>query len=190
LLLAGVFHDVGKKATQTMDENGRIRFLGHDKVGADIAAARLRTLSFSNQAIKQVETAVTGHMRPLQLAQTGKLPSRRAIYRYFHATQETGLDISLLSLADHLATYDGVGDEAQWQNLVMVVAELFRHYFEQYEETVAPELLINGHDLMQLLHIPAGPEIGRILRLVKEAQAAGELNSREQALDFAQKSHY
>ena len=190
LRLAGMFHDVGKKATQTIDENGRIRFLGHDKVGADIAAARLRTLSFSNQAIKQVETAVNGHMRPLQLAQTGKQPSRRAVYRYFRATQETGLDIGLLSLADHLATFGGVGDVAQWQNLVAVVAELFRHYFEQYEETVAPEPLINGRDLMQILHIPAGPEIGRILRLVQEAQAAGEITTSEQALDFAKKSSH
>ena len=185
LRLDGVFHDVGKKETQTIEESGRIRFLGHDKVGADIAARRLRQMAFSNRAIKQVETAVNGHMRPLQLAQNGKRPSRRAIFRYFRATEETGLDIGLLSLADHLATYGGVGDETAWHNLVTVVLELFRHYFEQYEETVSPEPLINGRDLIQLLKIPAGPEIGRILRLVQEAQAAGELTSREEALEFA-----
>jgi poly(A) polymerase/tRNA nucleotidyltransferase (CCA-adding enzyme) len=185
LRLDAVFHDIGKKETQTVEGSGRIRFLGHDAVGAELAAARLRQLTFSNQAIKKVETAVAHHMRPLQLAQTGKRPSRRAIFRYFRATQETGLDIGLLSLADHLATYNGIGQEDAWQNLVMVVTELFRHYFEQYEETVSPEPLINGRDLMQLLKIPAGPEIGRILRLVQEAQASGEIASREQALEFA-----
>jgi len=185
LRLDGVFHDVGKKDSQTIEESGRIRFLGHDKVGADLAATRLRELTFSNRAVNQVETAVAGHMRPLQLAQTGKKPSRRAIYRYFRATEETGLDIGLLSLADHLATYNGIGDNIQWQNLITVVVELFRHYFEQYEETVAPEPLINGRDLIQLLKIPAGPEIGRILRLVQESQAAGELSTREDALEFA-----
>jgi putative nucleotidyltransferase with HDIG domain len=185
LRLDGVFHDVGKKETQTLAEDGRIRFLGHDKVGAEIAAARLRQLSFNNRAIKQVETAVANHMRPLMLAQTGKRPSRRAIFRYFRDTEETGLDVGLLSLADHLATYDGIGDETQWHNLLLVVIELFRHYFEQYEETVAPEPLINGRDLIQLLKIPAGQEIGRILRLVQEAQAAGELTTREEALEFA-----
>ncbi len=188
LRLAGVFHDVGKKASQTIEESGRIRFLGHDAVGAALAAARLRTLAFNNRAIKQVETAVANHMRPLQLAQTGKRPSRRAIYRYFLSTEETGLDIGLLSLADHLATFDGTGDETQWQNLISVVTELFRHYFEQYAETVAPEPLINGRDLMQLLEIPAGPELGRLLRLVQEAQAAGELTTREEALAFANQS--
>ncbi|MBE2222306.1 MAG: CCA tRNA nucleotidyltransferase [Anaerolineae bacterium] len=185
LYLDGLFHDVGKKESQTIDESGRIRFLGHDAAGAALAGARLRTLAFSNQAIKQVETAVAHHMRPLQLAQTGKVPSRRAIYRYFLATQETGLDIGLLSLADHLATFDGIGDETQWHNLITVILELFRHYFEQYEETVAPEPLINGRDLIKTLKIPAGPEIGRILRLVQEAQAAGELTTRDEALEFA-----
>ncbi|MCZ7670121.1 MAG: hypothetical protein M5U34_24565 [Chloroflexi bacterium] len=85
-----------------------------------------------------METAVAHHMRPLQLAQNGPRPSRRAIYRYFRATGETGLDIGLLSLADHLATYDGRGDSEQWRNLVAVVTELFRHYFEQHETTVSP----------------------------------------------------
>jgi putative nucleotidyltransferase with HDIG domain len=188
LRLDGLFHDVGKKKSQTVEPSGRIRFLGHDKVGADLAAARLRRLAFSNRTVKQVETAVANHMRPLQLAQTGKRPSRRVIYRYFRAAQETGLDVGLLSLADHLATFDGIGDETQWQNLITVVIELFRHYFEQYEETVAPEPLINGRDLIQILKISAGPEIGRILRLVQEAQAAGELTTREEALEFAHQS--
>ncbi len=185
LRLDGLFHDVGKKDTQTIAESGRIRFLGHDKIGAELSAKRLRQMTFSNKVVKQVETAVNSHMRPLQLAQNGKRPSRRAIYRYFRATEETGLDIGLLSLADHLATYGGVGDEIAWHNLVTVVLELFRHYFDQYEETVSPEPLLNGHDLIQLLKIPAGPEVGRILRLVQEAQAAGELTSREEALEFA-----
>ena len=185
LRLDGVFHDVGKKDTQTIEESGRIRFLGHDKVGAELAGKRLRQMTFSNKAVKQVETAVNAHMRPLQLAQDGKRPSRRAIYRYFRATEETGLDIGLLSLADHLATYGGVGDEIAWHNLVTVIVELFRHYFNQYEDTVSPEPLINGRDLIHLLKIPAGPEIGRILRLVQEAQAAGELTTRKEALEFA-----
>ncbi|PIE81724.1 MAG: hypothetical protein CSA11_03485 [Chloroflexi bacterium] len=184
LRLDGVFHDVGKKATQTIADNGHIRFLGHDKVGAELAAKCLRHMTFSNKAIKQVETVVNGHMRPLQLAHTGKRPSRRAIYRYFRATEEMGLDIGLLSLADHLATYEGAGDEVAWHNLVTVVLELFRHYFHQYEDTVSPELWLNGRDLIQLFNIPPGPEIGHILRLVQEAQAAGELTSREEAQEF------
>lgn len=188
LRLAALCHDIGKKATQTIEADGRIRFLGHDDVGAALAAARLRQLTFSNQVCKQVETAVAHHMRPLLLAQSGKTPSRRAVYRYFQAAYETGLDIALLSLADHLATYNGSGEAAAWQNLLNVVAELFRQYFEEFATTVAPQSLLNGRDLIEALHIPAGPEVGRILRLIQEAQAAGDISTREEALAFAHQS--
>jgi tRNA nucleotidyltransferase/poly(A) polymerase len=185
LHLDALFHDAGKLSTRTVDEEGRIRFLGHDKAGAEVAAVRLRALKFSRQAIKQVETAVAHHMRPFSLAQTGKPLSRRAIFRYFRAAGETGLDVGLLALADHLATYEGMGDTAVWEHLLAVVAELFRHYFHLFTETVAPEMLVNGRDLMEELNLPSGPEIGRLLRLVQEAQAAGSLHTRAEALAFA-----
>ncbi|MCB8984051.1 MAG: HDIG domain-containing protein [Ardenticatenaceae bacterium] len=188
LRLGGLFHDVGKKTTQTVTEDGRIRFLGHDGAGAELANGRLRQLTFSNQAIKHVETIVAGHMRPMLLAATGSAPSRRAIYRYFQATQTAGLDICLLSLADHLGTYGGPGPEAEWQQLVAVVTRLLAHYFDHHTDTVAPEPLVDGHDLIRLLQIQPGPEIGRLLRLIQEAQAAGEIHNREDALLLAQRS--
>lgn len=188
LRLGALFHDVGKRETQMVGEDGRIRFLSHDAVGAVLTANRLRQLALSNQAIKQVETIVAGHMRPLNLATTGSLPSRRAIYRYFQATQTAGLDIGLLSLADHLATYGGPGPADVWRQLVVTVERLFAHYFDHHADTVAPPALLDGHDLIHHLHIRPGPEIGRLLRLIEEAQAAGEIHSREEALAFAQQS--
>lgn len=188
LRLGALFHDVGKRETQTVGDDGRIRFLGHDAVGAVLTTNRLRQLTLSNQAIKQVETIVAGHMRPLNLATTGSLPSRRAIYRYFQATQTAGLDIGLLSLADHLATYGGPGPADIWRQLVATVARLFAHYFDHHADTVAPPALLDGHDLIQHLRLRPGPEIGRLLRLIEEAQAAGEIHSREEALAFAQQS--
>ncbi|MBK8985240.1 MAG: HDIG domain-containing protein [Chloroflexi bacterium] len=185
LRLGALFHDVGKKATQTIEADGRIRFLGHDGVGAAMANGRLRQLCLSNQAIKHVEVIVAGHMRPLQLAGTAGLPSRRAIYRYFQATQTAGLDIGLLSLADHLATYDGPGPMEIWAHLVNVVARLLRHYFDHHADTIAPPPLLDGHELARQLQLKPGPEIGRLLRLIREAQAAGEIHSREEALALA-----
>ncbi len=187
LRLAALFHDVGKKETQTIEENGRIRFLGHEKVGAERAGSRLRRLTLSNQAIKHVKQIVAGHMRPLHLANEAKGPSRRAIFRYFRAAGSAGLDIGLLSLADHLATYNGPGPDTQWTRLLDVVSILFSHYFERHTETVAPPPLIDGRDLINELHITPGIEIGRILRLVQEAQAAGEIIDRAQALNFARR---
>ncbi len=188
LWLGALFHDVGKGATQTVDENGRIRFLGHDTVGATMAAHRLRQLTLSNQAVKHIETIVAGHMRPLLLLNAGGLPSRRAVYRYFRDTQTAGLDIGLLTLADHLGTYDGPGSAEAWAHLIAIVARLFSHYFDHYTDTVAPAPLLDGRDLITHLRLLPGPEIGRLLRLVQEAQAAGEIHTRAEALEFARRS--
>lgn len=193
LRLGALFHDVGKAHTQTIELDGvagrRVRFLGHEKAGAELTGQILRRLSLSNEAIAQVKKIVAGHMRPLHLANSGGNLSRRAVYRYFRATAVAGINIALLSLADHLATYDGMGPETQWQALLNVVSELCTHYFERYEETVAPPPLVDGRTLMQALDLTAGPEIGRLLRLIQEAQAAGDLQTAEAAIDFARTCH-
>ncbi|HEY7269825.1 MAG TPA: hypothetical protein VH951_08350, partial [Dehalococcoidia bacterium] len=45
--------------------------------------------------------------------------------------------------------------------------------------------LINGRDLMQTLGLPQGPEVGRLIAAIEEARAAGEVTTREEALDLA-----
>ncbi|MFQ5420402.1 MAG: HDIG domain-containing metalloprotein, partial [Anaerolineae bacterium] len=187
--LAALFHDVGKPETKSVEADGRIRFLGHDKVGSQIAGRRLRRLSLSNQAIEQVKRIVAAHMRPLLLVQAGHIPpSRRAIFRFFRAAGAAGLDVCLLALADHLATYDGAGDEGEWDKLVRLTAVLLRHYFQKREETVSPPPLVDGRALIDELQLTPGPEIGRLLRLIQEGQAAGEIATREQAIQFARQS--
>jgi poly(A) polymerase/tRNA nucleotidyltransferase (CCA-adding enzyme) len=125
-------------------------------------------------------------MRPLLLAQSqGAQPSRRAAYRYFKAAETNGLDVGLLALADHLATCDGPGESTSWLNLLNLVSALYDYYYDGYEETVKPPPLVNGRDLMEYLDLPPGPKIGRILGMIEENQAAGEITTREEALLFA-----
>jgi hypothetical protein len=108
------------------------------------------------------------------------------VFRYYRAAGHNGLDIGLLALADHLATYDGLGEKGTWEALVGLVRRLFLYFFERYDEAVEPVPLVNGRDLIDLVAVEQGPEIGRILRLIKEGQAAGEIRTREEALRFAQ----
>ena len=186
LYLAALFHDVGKNETMSVGEDGRYHFYGHDEAGARLLGPRLRALSLSNEVIAQVKTITAEHMRPLLLAQAqGSEPSRRAVYRFFQATGANGLDVGLLALADHLATYDGPGPTEAWETLLGLVAALFGRYFEQYTDMVQPPPLLNGRELMDALDLIPGPEVGRLLRLIEESQAAGELTTREDALQFA-----
>lgn len=189
LRLGALFHDIGKAQTQTIEPDGRIRFLGHEKAGADLTGQVLRRFSMSNEAIAHVKKIVAGHMRPLYLAGSGGNLSRRAVYRYFRDTAVAGVNIALLSLADHLATYNGTGPDERWQTLLQVVGELCFHYFKQHEETVMPPPLVDGRTLMQALALSPGPEVGRLLRLIQEAQAAGELKTAETAIEFARACH-
>ncbi len=186
LRLAALFHDVGKPEKYEQDDDGRIRFFGHDEAGAKLAGYRLRQLCFSNDAINQVKQIVAGHMRPLSLVQAqGANPSRRAVYRYFRDLDNNGLDVALLALADHLATYNGPGEAKQWESLLGLVAQLFQFYFERHEEAVKPVPLLSGRDVIDQLQIEPGPEVGRILRLIEEGQAAGEIQTRDEALNLA-----
>ncbi|MCA9980040.1 MAG: HD domain-containing protein [Anaerolineales bacterium] len=188
-----MLHDIGKPETRTVDEEtGRIRFLGHEAVGAKLAGSRLRRLRFSREGTEYVARVVAGHMRPLSLAHEMKdentTVSRRAVFRFFRRTGPAGLDICLLALADHLATYapnDPAG-EAAGQRVLAVVAALVTAYFTRYKDTVAPIPLVTGRDLMTALQMKGGPELGRVLRQIEEAQAAGEIATKEEAIAFAQ----
>ena len=181
LRFAALFHDCGKPKTCTVDENGRIRFFEHEHVGAELAGARLRELKFSGAVVKYVKTVVKHHMRPFHLVNSGT-PSRRAIFRYFKATGDAGVDIAIHALADHLAR-DRTDDRVA--KLFGLVNTLLKHYFEEFEQSVQPPKLVDGGDLIRELGMKPGREIGRILAAISESQATGQTKTREEALSLA-----
>lgn len=186
LTFAGLYHDVGKPATQEI-EDGRIRFLEHPQVGAEIAAQRARQLSLSNRETQRVETIVRHHMRPLLLVHTGKAPTRRAVYRFFRATGPAGVDICLLSLADTLATYGQTLTQDTWLEQLTVVRMLLEAWWEQRESNIDPIPLLGGKDLMEELGLKPGPDLGLLLDYLCENQATGEIETRAEALELAKK---
>jgi len=186
LKLAALLHDVAKPGTWSQDEHGRIHFYNHEPVGARMAAARLRALRFSRDEVERVRVMVGQHLRPAHLARAERV-TRRAVYRYFRATDCAGIEVVLLSLADHLATCGPNLQEQRWARRLEVAETLLTHCFERYEETVAPPPLVTGHDLIAELGLDPGPEIGRLLEMLREAQAAGEVKTREEALALARR---
>jgi len=185
LKLAALLHDVAKPQTKALTEDGRTRFLGHDKEGATIAADILERLRFSGKEVKLVEIVIKYHMRPGQMTQE-ELPSRRAIYRYFRDCGEAGIDILYLSLADHLATRGPRLNLSGWQEHARLVEYVLTQHAEQ-EKLVAPAQLVSGHDLINIFNIKPGPRMGQLLEAVREAQAASEVATREEALALVRK---
>ena len=182
LKLAALLHDIAKPQAKVIDAGGRMRFLGHAQEGAAMAVNILERLRFSGKEVKLVENMILHHLRPLQMSHTG-LPTRRAIYRYFRDTGEAGIDILFLSLADHLAARGPHLDLNQWREHARLVEHILDQLFQE-ESVVAPPKLIDGHDLINIFGLSPGPRIGQLLEAVHEAQASGELATREEALAY------
>jgi len=182
LKLAGLLHDVAKPQTKTLTEEGRTRFLGHPKEGAAIAVDILERLRFSGKEVKLVEIVIKYHMRPGQMSRE-EMPTRRAIYRYFRDCGEAGIDILYFSLADHLAARGPNLNLSGWQEHAHLVEYVLNQHAEQ-EKLVTPAQLVSGHDLANTFGMKPGPRMGELLEAVREAQAAGELATKEEALAY------
>jgi len=185
LKIAALLHDIAKPATRTVDESGRTRFLGHAKEGAVLAAAILERLRFSGREIRLVENLIYHHLRPAQMANDG-MPTSRAIYRFFRDTEDAGIDILVLALADYLATHGPKLDIQEWKQHNLLINFILAEHSKQ-ETKVLPVKLIDGHDLMDIFSLRPGRLLGELLAEVREAQAAEELSTREEALELVRK---
>lgn len=175
LKLTALLHDVGKPATRSVDEDGDIHFYEHERVGADLVRRRLRALRFPEQSVAWVTTVIRHHLRPMYLSSAPKV-TRRALYRVFRDTDDIAMALALHSAADQL----GKGETEIQPALRAVVDRIWQAGFAPERNVVAPRPLLDGNDL-QGLGIPPGPKLGQILELLKEQQAAGAANTREEA---------
>jgi poly(A) polymerase len=183
LKLAGLLHDIAKPETKTFDDTGRMRFFGHADAGARQCGRILRRLRFSAREVALVQTMVKAHLRPVQMGQQGP-PTRRALYRYFRDCGEAAISTLFLSLADHLGTVGPRVSAVGWRQHVALVNYILTKRFQE-EETISPPKLLGGDELMAELKLPPGPAIGRLIETLREAQAAGEISTREEALALA-----
>ena len=127
-------------------------------------------------------------MRPQQLADAKEGVTRRAAYRFFRDVGEAGVDVLLLALADHIATHGPDVQTERWGKRIRTTGELLAEYWARLAENVAPPLLVSGHDLMSELGLPPGKRIGELLEAIREAQSAGEVLTRQEALALARKA--
>ena len=183
---------VSKGVIKIKDEEGLLRFWEHDQQGAEIAASRARFLVLSNDEIVWLETMINNHMRILfhtgQLLRDGKPPSRRAIYRFFRDSDQAGVDLCLLALADQRATYEQTMSQETWAACLDVVRTLLEAWFEKREQQVAPPPLVDGNDLMRELSLQPGPTIGKLIEAIREAQAVGTVSTPDQAFALARQT--
>ena len=182
LRFAALLHDVGKARTQTPVAKGGYGFPGHDSLGAEMVREILTRLRASERLRAHVAALTRHHLRPGFLVHARPL-DRRTAYGYLKATEPVSADTLLLSVADRLATRGRKHDEAIAQHLE-VARELLAPALDWHEHG-PPRPLVRGDELARELGIEPGPELGRLLAEIAEAQYAGEISSKEDALRYA-----
>jgi putative nucleotidyltransferase with HDIG domain len=177
LRFGALFHDIAKPRTRAVTPEGRVTFIGHDEEGAGLAAAMLTRLRASQKLSQHVAELARHHLRLGFLVHQAPL-SRRAIYRYLSACVPVQVDVTVLSVADRLATRGSGSEEAIRKHLALA-RQLIGEAFAWLADPPRPPL--RGDELCAL-GITPGPELGRILKQLEEDSFAGELRTREQAL--------
>jgi len=167
LVLSVLLHDIAKPATFTVDETGRIRFNGHDKLGAEMSGDILRRLKFPNDVIEPTQVAVEHHMVFKDVKKMKKSTLKRMMSR------PTWLDELALHRVDCLGS-NGLLDNYEFMK---AKAEEFS------QQPLIPQPLLNGRDLIALGWQP-GKALGEVLTKVQDAQLEGVISTREEALEW------
>lgn len=167
LVMSVLFHDIGKPPTFAVDADGRIRFNGHDKVGAQMTEELMTRLRFTRAEIDATVEAVANHMvfKDVQQMRVAKL--KRFMARP-HFTDEMELHrVDCTSSHGALDNYDFLKAKRE----------------EFANEPLIPKPLITGRNLMAIGLAP-GPHFSEILEAVQSRQLEGTLKTPEEALDW------
>lgn len=165
LRLAALFHDIAKPACRTVDDDGRIRFFGHETVGAETTRARMRALRFAESEIDAVALLVRHHMR-LGSFEVFTPSAARRLLRDLGPAWKSLLDLAEADQAGHrpgipLANLDEI------QRALLKAQDL-----------TPPQTLISpldGNEIQRLLGIPPGPTVGEAKRFLEEEVVEGRL---------------
>lgn len=165
LILSALFHDVGKPPTRILDEEGRTRFFGHESVGEEMTRKILRRWKLSEREIDPVALLVKNHMR-LGSSPTFSKPAARRLIRDLGDYVE---ELLLLVEADASSLRPGV----RALDLDPIRERLSQVCHETPREVL--ESPLTGEEIMSILGIQPGPEVGRWKSLLMERVLDGEL---------------
>jgi poly(A) polymerase len=182
LRFGALLHDIGKPATRQTRPDGRITFMGHDRLGEEMVRSICRRLRTSDRFARFLE-GLTRHHLVLGFLVHERPLDRRQIYRYLARTSPVEVEVTLLSCADRLATQGRRAEEATEAHLELA-RELMRAALD-WREHGPPPVPIRGDELARELGIQPGPELGRLLAELAEATYAGEVTTRDEAVAVA-----
>ncbi|MFQ3658602.1 MAG: hypothetical protein SNJ54_06620 [Anaerolineae bacterium] len=169
LVLAALLHRVGLAA----EDERRSRIMIAERVADD--------LRLSNAEKKRLVQVVGAFATIYELPRYERLRS----HRFWFALGGAGIDALLVGMAHILAMHGAHLPQDLWLDRVELVIQLLSDYFDRYEQVVNPPPLIDGNELMRLLGISPGPQVGQLLTALREAQVLGDVTDEESAVRYA-----
>ncbi len=167
LALAALFHDIAKPRCRSVDENGRIRFFGHEKVGSEMAQEILLRLKFSKDEADQVAMLVRHHMRLGSSPEFTAAAARRLI-------RDVGNQLESLLL---LVEADG---KAHRPGMPMLDLHPIRERLSQVNASTPREKLespLTGDEIMAVLGVEPGEQVGKWKAFLCEKVLEGDLSA-------------
>ena len=165
LALSALLHDVGKPRTSRTEPSGRIRFFGHEGVGARMAEEILRRLRFSNEQIEAVVACIANHMAFKDAPQMRVSTLKRLLAR---PTFSEELELHRVDCTASHGELD-------------IHRFLLAKQTEFSKEEIKPKPWVTGHDL-ETLGMSPGPSMGKLLHQLMDEQLEGKFLDREAAL--------
>lgn len=201
LKFGSLLHDIGKPATWQIDELGRHRFINHGEVGAKIGTEVLKRLKLSKNAVKYIVALIQHHLYPSQLIRTGadnpqiyseiyKNISEKALMRMFRKIGDAVPEVIFLAMADRLSAQGPEITEELTTNNIKGLFWILEKYKEYKDKSDSDPPFMSGNEIMEVLKIKQGPEIGKIIKALREAQLSGEINTKEEAEGFIKGFEY
>jgi poly(A) polymerase len=176
LRLAALLHDIGKPATRRHEPGGGVSFHHHEVVGAKLVRKRLRALRYPTQVVEDVAGLVFLHLRFHGYASGEWTDS--AVRRYVTDAGHLLPRLHKLVRAD-CTTRNRRKAIALQRSYDELEARIERLRAEENLAAVRPDL--DGHQIMALLGLKPGPDVGRAWRHLKELRLERGPLSREEA---------
>ena len=192
IALAVLLHDVGKPSTiKTPEKDGvdRIRFNGHDQVGADMARDIIKRLKLSSMPKSSRyyidEDNVAWLIEKHLILVCGDVEDMRSatIEKYFLNPQTPGQNLMRLIFCDGNAAIP-LSQIPEMRHYHQLKKRLEKMRQLGHGKAEAPAPLLSGREIMALVQISAGPLVGKYLAILREEQLSGRVKDRDEAISF------
>jgi hypothetical protein len=122
--------------------------------------------------------------------QEDPIEQKRQVHVFFREAGDAGVAAVLLALAVFLSEIQSPPAPDAWERQLQAAQVRLQAYFEGQESIINPPRIVGGTDIAERLEIEPGPAIGILLEVIREAQATGMVQSKEQALDLAEATYH